>query len=222
MTDLEITNIQVTPATYECTVTVDCAVFGFQDGVLKLLLVQKATEPFKGYWLLPGGFINEDQTAEEAVNFVLHNLTGIQGVHQEQVQCYTALGRHPVKRVVTISYYGLIKPENHPIIESKHVGGIRWFRMDELPEMGFDHKKISLDALAKLKFNVRERLTLGELLPSKFTMTELQDLYEALMDQKLDRRNFRKKMLQTGLLKKSGTKKTGVQGGPDLFEFVKS
>lgn len=222
MSDLEITNVHVTKNTYECSVTVDCAVFGFQDGVLKLLLVQKATDPFKGYWLLPGGFIKKGQTAEEAVNYVLFTLTGIQGVHQEQVQCYTETDRHPVKRVITISHYGLIKPENHPIIEDKYAGEIRWFRLDELPEMGFDHERITVDALAKLKSNVKERLTLGELLPVKFTMTELQYLYEALLDQKLDRRNFRKKMLQTGLLKKSGKKKTGVQGGPDLFEFIKS
>lgn len=219
MSDSSITNVSVTRDAYECTVTVDCAVFGFQEGVLKLLLVQKLSEPFKGFWLLPGGIMKDGQTAEEAVDHVLYNLTGIENVHHEQVQCYTEVDRHPLKRVITICFYGLIKPENHPIIKKKHVKGVEWFRLDELPTLGFDHDLLSKDALHKLKSNVQERLILGELLPEKFTLTELQELYESLLDQKLDRRNFRKKIMQTGLLKNTGEKKTGVKGGPELFEI---
>lgn len=216
----DITNVSVTKDAYECTITVDCAVFGFQDGVLKLLLVQKLAEPFKGYWLLPGGIMKEGQTGEEAIDNVLLSLTGLKNVHQEQVHCYTEVHRHPLKRVITICYYGLINPENHPIIKQKHVKGVEWFRLDELPEIGFDHSGLIKDALALLKSNVEERLILGELLPVKFTLTELQELYEALLDEKLDRRNFRKKVLQMDLLVNTKEKKVGVKGGrPDLYTF---
>jgi len=219
MSDSSITNVFVTQDAYECTITVDCAVFGFQEGVLKLLLVQRLNDPFKGYWLLPGGMMKEGQTAEQAVASVLYNLTGIENVHQRQVHCYTDLDRHPLKRVVTICHYGLIKPENHPIIKKKHVNGVEWFRLDQLPKLGFDHELLTKDALLKLKSNVEEQLILGELLPEKFTLTELQELYESLLDEKLDKRNFRKKIMHKGLLKNTGEKKTGVKGGPNLFEI---
>ncbi|MEM9856713.1 MAG: NUDIX domain-containing protein [Bacteroidota bacterium] len=216
----DITNVSVTKDAYECTITVDCAVFGFQEGVLKLLLIQKLAEPFKGFWLLPGGIMQEGKTTEEAVKSVLLNLTGLKNIHQEQVYCYSDVNRHPLKRVITISYYGLINPENHPIIKQKHVSGVEWFRLDELPELGFDHEQLIKDALNLLKSNVEERLILGELLPARFTLTELQDLFEALLDKKLDRRNFRKKVLQKGLLANTGEKKVGAKGGPDLYTFL--
>jgi len=215
----DITNVSVTEDSYECSITVDCAVFGFQDGVLKLLLVQRQMDPYKEFWLLPGGIMKENQQAEEAVDDVLFNLTGIENIHHEQVHTYSSLERHPIKRVITICYYGLVKPENHPIIKKKHVKGVEWFRLDELPNLAFDHNDLVRDSLIKLKSNVEERLILGELLSKKFTLKELQELYESLTDQKLDRRNFRKKILQKGLLRKSGEKKVGVKGGPDLFEF---
>ncbi len=217
---MDITNVWVTEESYECTVTVDCAVFGFHEGVLKVLLVKKLHNPFKGYWLLPGGIMNENQTAEQAVNDVLFKLTGIQDVHQTQVQTYTGLYRHPLKRVITICFYALIKPENHPIINKKQVDGVEWFRLDELPTLGFDHVDLVRDSLIKLKSNVEERLILGELLPRKFTLMELQQLFESLLDKKLDRRNFRKKIMQKDLLRKSGEKKIGVRGGPELFELI--
>ncbi|MEM9897029.1 MAG: NUDIX domain-containing protein [Bacteroidota bacterium] len=218
----EITNVSVTKDSYECTLTVDCAVFGFQESVLKLLLIKRTNNPYSGRWLLPGGMITEQQTAEEAVDKVLLNLTGLQNIHQEQVRCYTAIDRHPIKRVVTICYYGLINPENHKIIKQKHVQGVEWFRIDEIPDLGFDHQQLVKDALVRLKSNVEERLILGELLPEKFTLTELQELYEALLDKKLDRRNFRKKVLQKELLVNTNEKKAGAKGGPDLYTFKHS
>lgn len=217
--DQEITNVAVTKEAYECTVTVDCAVFGFYEGVLKLLLVQKLTDPFKDYWLLPGGIMNQGQTAEGAMDHVLLSLTGLEQIHKRQVHCYSDVHRHPLKRVITLCYYGLINPENHPIIEQKHARGVKWFDLNDLPELGFDHCVLAQDALSLLRSNVEERLILGELLPSEFTLTELQELYEALLDKKLDRRNFRKKVLQKDLFVNTGRKKIGAKGGPDLFSF---
>lgn len=219
--DKGIAGIHVTEDSYECTITVDCSVFGFQEGELKLLLIQRDIGPFKGWWHVPGGLLQEGETAEQAVSSVLFDLTGIKNVHHEQVHCYTDIDRHPVKRVVTISYYALINPENHPIISKRYGFGVGWFSLDEVPKLGFDHERLFRDALKQLRSNVEEQLTLGELLPKKFTLTELQVLYEALLDKKLDRRNFRKRILQKELIRKSGEKKTGVRGGPELFEFIK-
>lgn len=221
-TTKDITSVKVTKDSYECTVTADCAVFGFQEGVLKVLLIQRQTDPYKGYWLLPGGFINSHQSAEEAMDNVLLNLTGIKNVHHEQVKCYTAVDRHPVKRVMTLCFYGLVNPENHPIIKRTHVDGVEWFKLDELPPLGFDNPQMVQDALERLKSNIEERLILDELLPKQFTLTELQELYEALLDKKLDKRNFRKKILQKEFLVTSGEKKTGIKGGPLLYEFKRT
>lgn len=205
---------------YECTITVDCAVFGFQEGILKLLLVKRSIEPFKDYWLLPGGIMEENQSLEEAANTVLYNLTDIHDVHHEQVKCYSSVDRHPIKRVVTVSFYALVKPENHPVIAKKHVSDIKWFPLSEIPKLAFDHDEVAKDALHKLRQNLENSLLFGELLPKKFTLRELQDLYESILDEKLDRRNFRKKILQTGLLMNTGEKKKGFKGGPELFKMV--
>ncbi len=204
---------------FECTITVDGAVFGFQEGQLKVLLVKRAVEPFKDYWMLPGGIMKADQSVEEAMNDVLFQLTGLDHIHTEQVRVYSKIDRHPVKRVVTVTFYALIKPENHRVIAKNYISDVKWFRMDAVPLLGFDHNQILEDALIKLRDNLREHLILGELLPEKFTLKELQDLYESILGESLDRRNFRKKMMQLDLISPTGQKKIGVKGGPELFKM---
>lgn len=213
---------KVDTSSYQCTITVDCAIYGFQDDELKLLLTKRSVEPYKDMWLLPGGIMNEGQSLEEAVNFVLFNLTGIDHVHQEQVKCYSRIDRHPVKRVVTVSFYALIKPENHPVIPKNYISEVKWFSVKEIPSLAFDHNLLAGDALDMLKRNLQEKLLFGELLPEKFTLKELQGLYESILGEKLDRRNFRKKILQGGLLQNVGEKKAGVRGGPELYKLKNS
>lgn len=165
--------------------------------------------------------MQEGQTLEEAVSNVLFNLTGIHGIHQEQVKCYSQVERHPVKRVLTVSFYALIKPENHPLIAKNYITQLEWFPINRLPEkLAFDHQTQFEDSLSRLRTNLREKLIFGELLPQKFTLKELQDLYESVLDEKLDRRNFRKKILLLGLLEKTKEKKAGAKGGPDLYRIV--
>lgn len=217
----DLTNLSVTQDSYECTITVDCAVYGFQDGILKLLLVKRASDVYEESWLLPGGIVQENQTAEEAASHVLYSLTDIDNVHHEQVKIYSDINRHPVKRVITVCFYALVKPENHPVIAKKNVSEIKWFPIDQIPQMSFDHNQLAQDSLEKLKVNLESRLLLGELLPEKFTLKELQDLYEAILEESLDRRNFRKRLLQKGLIDKVGEKKQGVKGGPDLYKWKK-
>jgi 8-oxo-dGTP diphosphatase len=220
-TVLKNLNSTVTNSSYECTITADCAVFGFQDNEVKLLLVKRSIEPFKDFWLLPGGIMGEGQTLEEAVNNVLFNLTGIEGIHQYQVRTYSDTGRHPVKRVVTVCYYALVKPENHPVIAKDYVSEVAWFSLKDIPELGFDHGKFVNDAWNKLKENLEQNLTFGELLPEKFTLKELQDLFESILGEPLDRRNFRKKIQQMDLLESTKEKKPGVKGGPELYKLKK-
>ncbi|MBR06775.1 MAG: NUDIX hydrolase [Rickettsiales bacterium] len=219
--ELETLVTTVKPTSYECTITVDCAIFGFQDNELKILLVKRSVEPFKDFWMLPGGMMTEGMTMEESVSNVLNGLTGISNVHIEQVKCYSDVDRHPVKRVVTVCFYALVKPENHPVIAKNYVSDVVWHSVNEIPILGFDHNSLAVDALAKLRQNLKENLIFGELLPEKFTLKELQDLYESILDESLDRRNFRKKILQTDLLLATNEKKAGVKGGPELYSIKK-
>lgn len=213
-------NTTVSNASYESTITTDCAVFGFQNNELKVLLVKRSIDPFKGYWMLPGGIMGQGQTLEEAVDGVLFNLTGIEGIHKNQVRIYSEVERHPVKRVVTVCYYALVKPENHPVIAKNYVSDVVWHSIKALPdELGFDHARQIQDAWVKLQENLQNNLAFGELLPQKFTLKELQDLFESIVGEVLDRRNFRKKMLNMGLLIPTNEKKVGVKGGPELFKI---
>ncbi|MEQ9305574.1 MAG: NUDIX domain-containing protein, partial [Marinoscillum sp.] len=152
--------------------------------------MKRSVEPFKGSWMLPGGMMSEGLTLEESVSKVLYGLTGIHDVHQEQVKFYSSIDRHPVKRVVTVCFYALVKPENHPVIAKNYVSDVEWYALPNLPQLGFDHDQLVVDALAKLRENLRQNLLFGELLPEKFTLKELQDLYESILDETLDRRNF--------------------------------
>jgi 8-oxo-dGTP diphosphatase len=207
----------VIQSSYACTLTVDCGIFGFQDNELKLLLVKRSIEPYKDFWMLPGGIMGEGETLEESVNKVLFNLTGIDNVHQEEVKTYSSVNRHPIKRVVTVCFYALVKPENHPVIAKNYVSDVQWFSLMKLPKLGFDHEILVKDALTKLKDNLSQNLIFGELLPEKFTLKEMQDLYECILNETLDRRNFRKKILQMDLLVPTNEKKAGIKGGPELY-----
>lgn len=165
--------------------------------------------------------MNDGRTLEESVNDVLFSLTGIHGIHQEQVKCYSKVDRHPIKRVMTVCFYALIKPENHPVIAKNYVSDVQWFSINEIPKLGFDHEELVEDSLKKLRNNLRENIIFGELLPERFTLKELQDLNESILGEPLDRRNFRKKILQMDLLQPTNQKKAGVRGGPELYTIKK-
>lgn len=168
--------------------------------------------------MLPGGVMGEGVTLESAVNRVLEDLTGIRDIHQEQVATYSRVDRHPSKRVVTTCFYALVRPENHNVKPLGHVSDVDWFPVNNLPDMGFDHSVLASDALIKLKDNFEHHLIVGELLPQLFTLKELQELYESILGVALDRRNFRKKILQQKVLVNTGAKKPG-KGGPELFRI---
>jgi 8-oxo-dGTP diphosphatase len=193
------------PHTYEyprAALTVDCVVFGFDEGEgeLKLLLIQRALEPFKGRWALPGGFVRVDETVDDAARRELVEETGLKNVFLEQLYTFGAVNRDPRERVVSVAYYALVKLSDHRARAATDAANAEWFLVSKVPALAFDHAHILATALARLMGKVRYEPIGFELLPPKFTLSQLQHLYEAVLETDLDKRNFRKKVLGFGLL----------------------
>ena len=213
-------NLTVNADSFECSITTDIAVFGYVDHRLKILLTKRSVGEFTDHWMLPGGVMEGNETLKDCASKVLLALTGVKNIHFEQVKVYSAIDRHPIKRVITVSFYAMIRPENHPLFLKGNVEQIAWFDMDQIPKnLGFDHAQIIHDAHMFLKNNLKDRLVMGELLPKKFTLTELQGLYEDILGLQLDKRNFRKRIFQMDILKNTGEVKAGIKGGPILYEY---
>ncbi|HEY9153866.1 MAG TPA: NUDIX domain-containing protein, partial [Opitutaceae bacterium] len=189
--------------TYEfprAALTVDCVVFGFDEGDLKLLLIQRGIEPFAGKWALPGGFVRLEESLEEAALRELQEEAGVSRVYLEQLFTFGDLKRDPRERVVTVAYYALVKLSDHRVKGATDARNAAWFSVSDLPRVAFDHDKIIEAALERLKGKVRYEPIGFELLPPKFTLTQLQHLYETILETTLDKRNFRKKILGMDLL----------------------
>jgi 8-oxo-dGTP diphosphatase len=200
--------------------TVDCVVFGFDGEALKLLLIERALEPFKGSWALPGGFVRVDEDLEAAARRELQEETGITEVVLEQFQTFGAIRRDPRERVVSVAYVALTRLEDHRPRASTDARQAVWFPSHELPRLAFDHEEIIRRAMDRLRTRVRLEPVGFQLLPAKFTLTQLQLLYEAILARSLDTRNFRKRVLAMGLvaiLKKEFQR--GRQRPAQLFRF---
>jgi 8-oxo-dGTP diphosphatase len=180
--------------------TVDCVVFGFDEGELKVLLIERGLEPFKGRWALPGGFVRVDETLDAAARRELQEEAGLTNVFLEQLYTFGAVDRDPRERVVSVAYYALVKLSEHEAKAATDAANVRWFPVSKAPKLAFDHAGILQTAVARLRGKVRYQPIGFELLPPKFTLSQLQHLYEAILDTKLDKRNFRKKVLGFGLL----------------------
>lgn len=180
--------------------TVDCVVFGFDEGDLKLLLIERDLEPFAGKWALPGGFVRVDESLEGAAFRELEEETGVRKVYLEQLYTFGAPDRDPRERVVTVAYYALVKLSDHRVMAATDARNAAWFSVSDLPGLAFDHEGIIEVALARLKGKLRYEPIGFELLPPQFTLTELQHLYETVLEAELDKRNFRKKLLGMDLL----------------------
>ncbi|HEY3322351.1 MAG TPA: NUDIX domain-containing protein [Planctomycetota bacterium] len=191
------------PHTYDFPrpcLTVDCVIFGLDEGDLKVLLIQRDLEPFQGKWALPGGFVRMDETLEDAARRELREETGVTNVFMEQLYTFGGVNRDPRDRVVTVAYYALAKLSDHTIQATTDARDAAWFSVVDLPGLAFDHAKIVDAALARLKGKLRYQPIGFELLPAKFTLTQLQKLYETVLERSLDKRNFRKKILSMDLL----------------------
>jgi 8-oxo-dGTP diphosphatase len=185
-------------ATYEYSrpaLTVDAVVFGLDDEDLKVLLIRRGLEPFQGKWALPGGFVRVEESLEEAVRRELQEETGIAQLFLEQLYTFGAVDRDPRERVVTVAYYALVKLSDHCIKAATDARDAAWFAVSDARGLAFDHDRILAAALERLKGKVRYQPIGFELLPPQFTLSQLQRLYETVLETPLDKRNFRKKIL---------------------------
>lgn len=192
------------PYTYEYerpNLAVDCVVFGLDEEDLKIILIQRDLAPFKGKWAIPGGFVRMAESLEDAARRELKEETGVENVFLEQLYTFGEVKRDPRERVVSVAYYSLVNLRDHEIKAATDARNAAWFSVDDLPPLAFDHNRIVDAALRRLKGKVRYEPIGFELLPEKFTLTELQRMYEKILDQPIDKRNFRKKILGMGLLK---------------------
>lgn len=179
-------------------VTTDCVIFGFDGSNLKVLLIERGIEPFKGKWALPGGFLKMDETAEEGALRELEEETGLRNAYIRQFHTFTEPGRDPRERVITIAHYALVRLQE--VKGGDDAAQARWFAMDEIPPLAFDHDRILRLAQKMLRERIHFEPVGFELLPETFTMKQLQNLYEAILDVHFDRRNFAKKMYHLELL----------------------
>ena len=180
------------------SVTTDCVIFGFDGQQLQVLLVERGIEPYKGKWAFPGGFVKMDESCEEGALRELKEETGLTGAYIEQFHAFSDPERDPRERVITIAYYALVRIQE--VKGGDDAAKAQWFGLDEVPQLAFDHDRILREALKRLRERIHFEPVGFELLPEKFTMKQLQSLYEAILDVKFDRRNFAKKMLHFELL----------------------
>ena len=179
-------------------VTADCVIFGFDGTKLNVLLVERGIEPFKGKWALPGGFIWMDESALEGAKRELEEETGLKDAYIRQFHTFSEPKRDPRERVITIAYYALVRISE--VKGGDDAAKAQWFPLDQVPALAFDHDKILREAMTELRKQIHFEPIGFELLPEKFTMKQLQHLYEAILDVRFDRRNFYNKMLKLGLL----------------------
>lgn len=203
-------------------VAVDCIIFGYDilEKEIKLLLIKRSFEPAKGKWSLAGGFVNEEESLDEAASRILFDLTGLKNVFLEQSFSFGTANRDPGARVISTSYFSLIKIQD---IDNrlKEVNGAHWRSIARLPELIFDHSVMVNKALEELRCQIKVKPVGFELLPDKFTLVQLQDLYEAIYQRKIDKRNFRKKILSMNILYKFDEKeKETSKKGAFYYQFI--
>jgi 8-oxo-dGTP diphosphatase len=180
--------------------TVDCVIFGFDDADLKVLLIERDLPPFRGKWALPGGFVHVDETLDEAARRELVEETALKEVFLEQLYTFGNLKRDPRERVVSVAYFALVALHQHVPRAATDARAALWFGVSELPSLAFDHAQIVAAAVQRLRGKIRYQPIGFELLPPRFTLSQLQHLYEAILERPLDKRNFRKKILGMDLL----------------------
>jgi 8-oxo-dGTP diphosphatase len=210
-----------TLAIYETPlVTVDIVLFTIESGKLKVLLIQRKSPPFQHMWAIPGGFIHTGETLEDAAERQLYEETNVKGIFLEQLYSFGDPNRDPRARVITVAYYALIGADRLMLEAKANAENVAFWDVNELPELAFDHKNILSLAITRLKEQLKNTNVAFQLLPEKFTLTELQRVYELILNKKLDKRNFRKKILSLGILDETDqTKMEGYHRPAQLYAF---
>jgi 8-oxo-dGTP diphosphatase len=204
-------------------VTVDLVIFTVNEEKLKVLLVKRAKEPFVGFWSIPGGFLKLGESLEGAAIRVMKEKTGVKEVYLEQLYTFGKPDRDPRTRVITVTYFALIPWQNLIQPESNKVTDLTWYAADQLPpQLAFDHQEILNYAINRLRAKVSYSNIVYGLLPVRFRLSDLQKIYESIINKSLDKRNFRKRMLATNLLEETGKKEiVGAHRPAMLYQFKK-
>jgi 8-oxo-dGTP diphosphatase len=208
---------------FKAAVSVDCVIFGYDDNSLKILVSRCDMPPFENEYSLLGDLVRPEETTDEAAKRVLHAKTGFDDVFLEQVQVFSNKDRHPLGRVITVAYYSLIKIDDKHLKYIKPNGLLKWIPIDEVKSLAFDHLEIMNTCLKKLQKQLREQPVGFELLPQKFSLLQLQRLFEVILNIQLDKRNFRRKLKSLGILKDIGEIQEAVSHRPArLYMFDQS
>lgn len=200
-------------------VAVDCIIFGFNEGELNLLLLKRNFQPAMGEWSLMGGFVQENESVDDAAKRVLHELTGLDNIYMEQVGSFGAIDRDPGDRVISIAYYALININGYKK-EPVQQYNASWINIDDLPDLIFDHPQMVEQARSLMQQKASVEPIVFNLLPDLFTLSQLQSLYEAVYGETLDKRNFRKRIADMDYIEKTGKiDKTGSKRSAALYRF---
>lgn len=202
-------------------ITVDTLAFAIAQGNLEVLLIKRKYEPFKSFWALPGGFVLEtDYSLEDAATRELYEETNVSNVYLEQLYTFGDRDRDPRGRVVTVAYLALLRQEGLELRASTDASGVAWWPVNELPSLAFDHEKIVSYGYQRLKYKIEYTPAAFKLLPQKFTLRDLQTVYEAILGKPVDNRNFRKKFLSSGILQElDETSQEGSYRPARLYQF---
>lgn len=204
-------------------VTIDVAIFTIEDGRLKILLVKRAKEPFKGASALPGGFIRARKTAEDTAVRILKEKAGVEGVYVEQLYTFDAITRDPRGQILSVAYFALVPKEGIGIRENERTEKPQFVTIDDLPSLAFDHAEIIAYALKRLRDKILYTNVIYSLLPKLFPFSDLQKTYESILGSTMDKRNFRKKFMQLDLIEATKEKFTGTRQRPaTLYRFKKN
>lgn len=202
-------------------VSVDCIVFGFEQGKLKLLIGKRQMEPGLGEWSLYGGFVSQDESLEDAASRVLQELTGLQNIYMKQVGAFGAIDRDPGERVISVAYCALINVKDYDE-QLRRQYDVEWVSLKDMPKLYSDHNIMVKKAMAMLRHRINTEPLSFNLLPNHFTLTQLQQVYEAILGEEIDKRNFRKRIKQIDFIEKTGAiDKLTSKRGAALYRFNK-
>lgn len=202
------------------SLTIDCAIFGFEDGCLEVLLIKHAKGISKGQWGLPGGWIKTDEDIDHAAHRLLRELTGLENIYLEQLKAFGDPHRFPLGRVITIGYYALIKKEDYNLKAGFTASDAKWHKVKDIPDLIYDHNQILDFSLCHLRNKLRQAPIGFNLLPEQFTLLQLMHLYEEILNIEMDKPNFRRKILKMKLLKDLGIKQQDVSHrAAKLYKF---
>ncbi len=216
-----LTTMDTVKKKYEFTViATDVVIFTVQNNQLKVLLINMKKPPFTGFWACPGGLVKPTESVEESAKRHLLEKTSVKDVYLEQLHTFGQVGRDPFGRVVSVAYFALIPNDNLNLRTTKEYKDVAWFPVKKLPGLAYDHLEVINMAVDRLKHKLEQSNIVYSLLPKHFTISDLQNIYELILDRALDKRNFRKKIFSLNIIKEAGGKRVGEANRPaQLYEF---